>query len=689
MKKTILSIFISIVTSFCWAQQDSRNGMFLPTADTIRILIVFADCIPDSNWVYNWDIGKLPKDADKIVDTAIVSQDSLKGYLTKYFHQMSFGKYIVIGDYYPELITVLEKDFKNDGDANVLDSLQHKTRISKHGYAISNSVFDEWEFKNGYKPKSKISDGALDILLIIWRRNPYFKNLVGGTFTNKLNETSLFDYNGINCIARMNTLNYGVLKHEYSHGLLGGNNFHCANAGAGRGTFLSNQGGISMLHGECSFGAIAHPQERRRLGWKNPNSLFVINAKDLNGDDLNSDLTVDDFRDSAKTIILRDYVSTGDAIRIELPYLKSSHKGTKSQWLWLTNHQLKEGYFDINPPSKKGIYAYIQVGVEAFDEFRAKTNYFVPLSAFGNYDIILRDTTNIFSEADFSTALQNSFTGANLTMQLASNRREPHDIVDHEEFVVMKKTYFNGNELGEEHFHYKQFGNYGSDLNAFLPGSTIDINSNPSPTPMLTYTTPYRVFSDIKLYEKPQPYDNRVVYLNNIKIEILSQFDNGDIALRISNNGKIISGQNRWCGQLVLKDTISLEPKSSIYLEQGLTTQKPNNPKVFKSKHVFADSTWLRMDSLSFVELNSAKIIINDKSSMIVSNFSHLKLAGTSELIINEGSSLTLRENCTIGLSPKSKITVMGNLNISKNLYEVLHKKIKIKSKGMLSIYEE
>jgi hypothetical protein len=111
--------------------RNSENGNWFPATGTIRVLIVFAEtdcssCGPSvcDNPDYHidakgsWLNGQLPPNVQDLAtgndifnqsyfDQALpVGATPTPGNLTDYYYQMSFGQHIVLGDYYPELITV-------------------------------------------------------------------------------------------------------------------------------------------------------------------------------------------------------------------------------------------------------------------------------------------------------------------------------------------------------------------------------------------------------------------------------------------------------------------------------------------------------------------------------------------------------------------------------------------------------
>ena len=142
---------------------------------------------------------------------------------------------------------------------------------------------------------------------------------------------------GVNNFANNPT---SIVSHEFSHNLFGGNEFHTS-GGNHRGSFelmpfFSVQGGYGLMGAYGSSLVSCNGYERWRLNWKHPSTPYLIGARDsLNLTNQNSDISQSD---GVVTFILRDFVTTGDAIRIKLPYKDSEH--ASNQYIWLENHQV-------------------------------------------------------------------------------------------------------------------------------------------------------------------------------------------------------------------------------------------------------------------------------------------------------------------------------------------------------------
>src|SRR5574344_1695975 len=163
----------------------------------------------------------------------------------------------------------------------------------------------------------------------------------------------------------------GVITHEISHSLFGGNNFHTSggNHRSSEGTmpFMNIQGGYGLMGGANSGLVSCNGYERWRMHWKHPDSPYYISARNSeNEHSVCADICKEN---GEKQFILRDFVTYGDAIRIKLPYKDSTI--TPQQYIWLEFHNiLNNNKLDFLQYSNTtclnegttGIYAYYQIG---------------------------------------------------------------------------------------------------------------------------------------------------------------------------------------------------------------------------------------------------------------------------------------------------------------------------------------
>lgn len=448
-----------------------ENGDSVPTNGSIRVFLVFAEvdfkpCTGNANKAAdNWKEGKLPDFKNSLFDHSENVINFPTGFITDYFHQMSFGQYIVLGDYYPELITL---NCNSTINANAVMTEIKNTNTEQIQTANKHQLddFDLWDIdgnRNG-QVKPPQADESVDMLLILWRN--YSPNCekewtipageCSGGFITGQTSFSFEDKIGFNNVGQFNDyggISTGILIHEYMHPVLGGNNWHVG-GGAGRHTVHLRQGTYGLLSAFPAVSNVVSGWDRNHIGWQHDEKQFLISSQDETENEMPSDMTIASHPDGG-IFVLRDFVENGDAIRIKLPHINwQKLDDNKNQYLWIENHQRISKY-DINHEEIKrkdvpcvkewspGLYAYIQIGkdtkssdvnsdgvVDVSDIYpsgnrypNALASYLFPLTAEGNYDYYYRldevDTKgevcqwvdNLSIPVEQSLSLSNPFTG--------------------------------------------------------------------------------------------------------------------------------------------------------------------------------------------------------------------------------------------------------------------------------------
>lgn len=701
-KYLIAIALILIAISTLQAQVKSKYGAFAPTKDTIRVFLVFAEALNDP-W-YNdenrdgvedlydyddWNPNEMPKYPENWFDSEFTTESAIHARITEYFYQTSFGNFIVLGDYYEDLVQIEYDSISVSGAYQVVDYLHNIGEgasgniITENEYHLNNSDFDKWTRKSGnYQESIQNTDNNLDFLFVIWRVNKKFsKN--GGIFY------TYWQKDFINKVGVLNTVvitsNSGhpgsTARHEFAHSLLGFNNFHTCGKGAGAKKVMSIPSGWSLLSLSGNRGEICNAWDQWRLDWKPDGANYDIRALDTNHIVINTDL-IYDTTNNTQEYILRDFAATGDALRIKLPYMQSDNTEVFNQYIWLENHQLNEMIEIRKTNSTKGIYAYIQLGKntrEGNELWEEESQYIYPLNAFGNFDMTFTNTTQGTgksqeeyateeewinkalhkSEVYISASLKNPLTGANLLMQHPYNFRNDTiqnvvhtDIITRDEVLSPNKVYHNGVQLPNSDFCYQTYPVFGTRHDAFTVGRKINMSSNPPNTPVYTYET----ISDDKAMPNPEPklWDNRKIYLNGLAIELMEQYSNGNIRIKISYNDYEISEDTRWCGDIVLNEKVNLLAGKKITFEQGLTPTRPRFPQIINGEQVFADPTIFNCNK-------DSEFVQNVNSTVSVAELSTLHLKGESSYLIKAGATLTIKSGSTLKIDNCAILKIEGN----------------------------
>jgi hypothetical protein len=624
----------------------------------LRIFLVFAELSGDPDdpvSVKGWEAGELPPDPGYLFDYQITPGQEPEGVITRYYNQASFGRYIVLADYYPEMISINFNQVKGNGFQQVIDTVKKHNPvdiITRHGFSVNNGDFDLLSTSSYGMPKPREPDSFIDMVMVIWRVNSKITTTNSAGFCSPYKRNySIGEMKGMNShstFVMKSYTAYTIVRHEFSHLLLGGNNFHTGGSGAGTKTFMSSAGGYAMLSSWDKNSPVYSAFDRRRLGWKHPDHRYQISARDpLTGKELDADLLYSqEFDHGSNEFLLRDFVETGDAIRIELPYLRVSSDRINKQWLWLENHQRLEGNIDHESAVRKGVYAYIQVGKEDLSgssTYGGNCNYTWPLSSFGNYDYILDE---VKEEAQTRDDLSNPFTGYNNLIRGAFDLGEKDGVIFRDELFTPKKILVNGIEPDPSQFNFETYPVFGSSLDAFLTGDKIGIDRNPAAVPLLTFQTTNRRSTSPR---SPAGSDNRIIHLNGISIEFLEELPDGSMRLNIRWDARTLERNVRWCGDIHLQEDLLLEKKVQLRLDYGLTPQKPGAPVRINGEDIFADSSSFTLNEGSHIKMNTKSILkLENKSSLILKAGSQISMERRAGIYIPDSCGLIIQPGASI-----------------------------------------
>ena len=241
----ILQLFAGIEV---WSQ-DSRNGYWFPPKDTLRIFLIYAELQGDPDdpvWIMGWEASKLPPNPGYLFDHTLSPGEDPEGFLTKYYYQASFGRYIVLADYYPEMVSIDYNSVKSKGFTQVLDTIitnNSEDLLTANGYSVNSGDFDLISTSSMGRPKETEPDSLIDLVMVMWRVNSKVSkhNSAGFCSTSKFMKPvkGMKGMNSYSSFVNKDYTSHGIIGHEFSHLLLGGNNFHTGGSGAGTKTFMS------------------------------------------------------------------------------------------------------------------------------------------------------------------------------------------------------------------------------------------------------------------------------------------------------------------------------------------------------------------------------------------------------------------------------------------------------------------
>ncbi|MCB9234156.1 MAG: hypothetical protein H6581_21045 [Bacteroidia bacterium] len=666
---------------------DARNGWGMAPYGHFHVLVIFAEIDFDSSYGHlnptpkggskDWKEGQLPWWRNSLFDKD-TDRDAFNGYMTQYFMEASFGKFHVTGDYIDSLISIPISSIRNQAGKVVTQEpfgnnfyrkavIERVNQIGlKTAYGSTEADFDRWTLSGAGLPKKETPNENWDMVMIIWR-NIHVKNLgdqsgfvTPGNFGKILGR----DTDSYSMFRMSFFVPKTIMRHEFSHMLYGGNNFHTAAAGVGARTFLAPAGGWSNMSnaGRCS--PTWNAWDRERMGWKNPEKAYLLSAMcELGREEVPTSLEYgQEFPCGQGKFILRDFVTTGDAIKIKLPV----SEGQKQQYLWLENHQLLPGRIDHNKAMSKGIYAFISVGKDDLTGSQAygeANNYTWPLVAEGNFDFGYRpsDKTLLMDDAN-----ANKFTGINYLITHAADLNndgiiQTASIGENVENFRPERLEINGVAPPEEYFSYRTLPEFGTSKMAWGLGkyNKIGLDENPTAVPVLTHFTPG---------DQPQNTDMRRILLNGISVTVTQEDFNGDVHVKIRWDDFDLSHDARWCGNILAREGFNLRNGAKISLEQGLTPQNPRAVQEIEGKKIFAEPTVLEIGSGATVEMASnTEILVKKGSTLLIRAGSSLNMERNAKITVEEGGFLYVEKGASISRKGPRTGFIYEDANVGLN----------------------
>ncbi|MFZ4547956.1 MAG: T9SS type A sorting domain-containing protein [Bacteroidales bacterium] len=703
--KTIILIFIVALNSIAFCQEgmnatvslgskgffESRNGFKLPASGVIRVLIVFAEYEyanggdpTAATGTAGWPAHNLPTWANELTDVNPPLGDA-KGMMTRYYQMASSGNYTVLGDYLmaPDNggIFKVHTDSAhaiNPDNTKLIAAVNSKlgnTIVTAHGLN-SVSYFDLWtctdtDFGLPKTTPSTENPGKYDDVIFIWRNSTF--NGIGDYAYTSPGKMLGHDANTYCVFGTYENIPTQIMVHEYAHLIYGGLDFHCGGGGwfMGGDYWLPSIGGWSNLGLSGSSLLSWNAWDRLRLGWKSPGNAYSISARNAgNTQELNGDLDASQPED-AGIYTLRDFTTTGDAIRIKLPFLDPEKEFP--EFLWIENHNT----FDMNQcpwdkflwqdgntcvePATYGLYSYMQIDREArqgntFDEvFKGYAYYLRPITAEGFYDKDFENTkvpnncvnpTPIFP---FTRLPENSnpLTGSG-DQEFYSVDWNHDDIIDHND-----QYYTNIENIGG--VYYKNLFNNGHTRNAFTINGNkkIGISTNPTSAAMMNmvgYDTPVSGAKNI-----------RKVYLNGVSVEILNQNIDGTIQVQVRFDDVDVNKDVRWCADKIVLNPIPtasgysliLKANKTITLDQGTTATRMTEPIEYNGKKVFASPTVFTVEP-------EAKIHLEENASLVLKNLSTLRIKSAASVIIEDSGYIEVKSGTTFCVDDCGFLAING-----------------------------
>jgi hypothetical protein len=697
-----IGFFLLLTSIIASGQKSSFNGSSITPHGKLRALVLFVE-VDWQNYPHldpypagtnpRWPSGQFPDWKDSLFDVNSATTQSYG--LSKYYDEMSFGSYDILGDYYQNLITIPDSelvDYTIDTivqpgfDPIIVDSSFKNGMIYKYlrkyygssplytQSSLPLSSFDYWTVythtDSVYLPKVPLPDSKIDHLMILVRNYPTFGNQEAGhsvpftfgpIFQTSTSTYSMFSPGG--------GFPLQITAHEYGHLLFGDNHYHTVGAGAGHWTFIHKTGGYSAMSSAGDMlTQTANAWDRRRLGYKHPNNSFYISARAANGStELNADLSeykLDSLNPSGE-YVLRDFWTYGDALRIKLPYLRYNDSLISEQWLWIENRQHSSSPYGWNSKSDEGMYTYIQVGNEALDKNALAANYLEFFPSIGNYDLIVDTSVFDLEKLFVYDSLANPLSGHHHLMQVPFDKNG-NNVISRGESVWAKRLVMNGTPLQSAQYANISNTTSGTDLDAYKPNSgrsKIGIGHNPTASPKLTFPVFQGPVDSLIYYAR-----NRVVHLNGISVEVLEQRANGDIKVKVRFDDYNITQNVRWCAEtIMLHEKVLVDSGVTVTIDRGLMPQRNNNPITINGKKAFSSPTTFVMQPGSYFELKESSNLKIINKSVFDLQGGILRVKDGSEIYVDASSKLIVDNLSQLQVFSGGKIKIDGQLIIKSD----------------------
>lgn len=338
---------------------EPHNGAHLPTHGKIRGRVVFVQAQNDAVEHLDWPLGGMP-----VWATAYAER------VQRYFSDMSHGELQLQLDVHPDLMVTRnrEDDYvywqRNFGDAimEILDSLDQ---------GIDFSEYDLWDSEGKPYRVQAGPDGKVDLLIFIFR---------------SIANTTFLPFSGVSDL--------GFEGYHFLDGSLGrwvyGGTGQFNDASSSGITICRSPGYRMVIEAEFAFQVTIHEFGHKLFGEGHPAELYGglgVMANAGNGYAMNSfERHLAGYIDFAETqpgvdttVVLHDYVTTGEALLIPLPSLPRGY--------YSLEFRARHSEWDSAPVS--GLYAF-----RVYDSWSRNQKEVELISAEGKFEWTLDSATN-------------------------------------------------------------------------------------------------------------------------------------------------------------------------------------------------------------------------------------------------------------------------------------------------------
>ncbi|MCO5275811.1 MAG: right-handed parallel beta-helix repeat-containing protein [Flavobacteriales bacterium] len=687
----------------------SWNGWYMPTNGMVRILVVPVE-VNYANPIYDptppggtagWPAHQMPTWADNpdssenLFDWDVPTGPA-SGLFTRYYQQASSGNFIALGDYLqapsnhgvfqvytPDSVVSLGDVFA------AVDSALGNTISTAHGYNSIND-FDRWTIGSYNDPltgpglpklhPSTETPRKFDHVMIIWR-NRRGNNGTGFASSNPIGLSILgYGMNSYSSFGAYDRVPITITRHEFAHLLYGSNNFHTAGGGKdvnGSQYFIAQSSGWSNL-GLWNGSLLSwNGWDRQRMGWKAAGSVYEIAARNAaNTAFVNGDLDAS-LPSQAGTYTLRDFVQTGDAIRIKLPFTDPTSE--YPEFLWVENHQGIN--VNLNPFDKwnhepdpggciqgivPGLQMYLQIDKEVRESssynavYGGPGDYLRPLDASGHYDIHFNaavDTTYCVCwecpKYPFVRGQKNPFTGS----------ADRHFVaLDLNANVVLSYADHRLNDMEDVNGAiYDRLYTLGNARQVFTPGGNrkVGVGTNPSSATMM---------NSVGYNNDVTPNKNlRRIYLNGVSVELDTMYADGSIQVQVRFDDVDVTNDARWCADEIQLNpvatstgySLNVTAGNTITLDRGTTATRRDAPQPYNGQQVFTSPTLMRCPANTWLNLApGGGFVVDNGSTLRLESGSRMDVGNGAVLRVKRGGKLELMGGSVLNVLPGGQVII-------------------------------
>ncbi|MBF9223943.1 LamG-like jellyroll fold domain-containing protein [Hymenobacter ruricola] len=484
--------------------------------------------------------------------------------------------------------------------------------------------------------------------------------------------------NGFTQAFGMSGLDQAIFQHEFAHTVYNSPHYFFANSVMGM-RFYGTQGPGMMAYYKTHDAANAW--ERWYNGWIE----LQTGANHVNSDILlPSQLTP-----TNGEFTLRDFVTTGDAMRIRIP-------GSASQYLWLENHQHVSNFddranwltnsWDYNPQpplpyptAPTGILAMVEdmqtsrtspLPGGTYPSDTVGCNGLKVISAQGNFDYTPSTTSSDYNNYhyyhpifDFTNPTANPFGGENQITDRRLDGENLNGVMTPDNLIYNNRDGGNGSPRHDEHYYSLRSngtwenGMFGPNVEFNTVGQKMGIAHNPA-------------IAEHQRYDRTNSKLS-ALHLNGLSVELISKNSSGDITVKVRYDDVDVARTTRWSGDLVMTNVLNTASGADVHVTSGgvLTINKSGtNNRETKVAGEFINPTTLTCagPGIQFLQDGASTVSVEgDKTAFVVKNGGELKLgAGGATFTVKTGALLDIQSTgvYTGAAGTKLRITPGGSL---------------------------